>query len=174
MVGRDPEADFKGKPHGNSTRAEGQAAQWCDMAHGLMENRNGLIVDAEVTLASGTAEREAELAMAQRRLPADGATLGADQAYDAQRGVGDLQAIGVAPHIARNITARRDSAVPDAIAAQPGYAISLRVRQRIEPVFGWGKTVGPMPKTQRRVRAKVAAPTRPGFAAYTGYGCGSS
>jgi hypothetical protein len=67
--------------------------------------------------------------------------------------VGDLQAAGIEPHIAQNITAHRGSAVPDAIAATPGYAVSLRVRQRIEQVFGWGKTVGPMRKTQRRGRA---------------------
>jgi len=178
-VGRDPEADFKGEKRGNAThesttdpearlykKAEGQAAKLCYMAHGLMENRNGLIVDAEVTLATGTAEREAALAMAQRSLPAEGATLGADKAYDAQDFVGDLQAAGVEPHIAQNITAHRGSAVPDAIAAKSGYAVSLKVRKRIEQVFGWGKTVGPMRKTKLRGRANVAAQTLLGFAAY--------
>jgi len=71
-VGRDPEADFKGEKRGNAThdsttdpearlyqKAEGQAAKLCYMAHGLMETRNGLLVDAEVTLATGTAERKA-------------------------------------------------------------------------------------------------------------------
>ena len=77
-----------------------------------------------------------------------------------------LQAIGVAPHIARNLTAHRGSAVPAEVAATPGYAASLRVRKRIEQVFGWGKTVGPMRQTKLRGRAKVAAPTRLGFAAY--------
>ena len=178
-VGRDPEADFKGAQRGNATHASttdpearlyqkavGQAAKLCYVAHGLMENRNGLIVDAEVTQATGTAEREAALQMAQRSLPAEGATLGADQAYDTQHFVGNLQAAGIAPHIAQNITAHRGSAVPDAIAAQPGYAVSLRVRKRIEQVFGWGKTVGPMRKTKLRGRAKVAAQTLLGFAAY--------
>jgi len=104
--------------------------------------------------------------MVQRRLPADGATLGADKAYDTHDFVADLLAAGVAPHLAQNLTAHRGSAVPDAIAAQSGYAVSLRVRKRIEQVFGWGKTVGPMRKTKRRGRAKVAAPTWLGFAAY--------
>lgn len=178
-AGRDPDVDFKGEPRSNTThesttdpearlykKAAGQAAKLCYMAHGLMENRNGLIVDAEVTLATGTAEREAALAMAQRRLPAEGATLGADKAYDAQHFVGDLQAAGVEPHIAQNLTAHRGSAVPDAIAAKPGYAVSLRVRKRIEQVFGWGKTVGPMRKTKLRGRANVVAQTLLGFAAY--------
>ncbi len=177
--GRDPEVDFKGEQRRNDTHAsttdpearlyktaEGQAAKLCYLAHGLMENRHGLIVDAEVTLATGTAEREAALQMVQRSVPADGATLGADKAYDTQDCVADLQAAGVAPHIAQNSTARRDSAVPAEVAATPGYAVSLRVRKRIEQVFGWGKTVGPMRKTKLRGRSKVAAQTRLGFAAY--------
>jgi len=177
--GRDPEVDFKGEQRRNDThasttdpearlykKAEGQAAKLCYMAHGLMENRHGLIVDGEVTLATGTAEREAALQMVQRSVPADGATLGADKAYDTQDCVADLQAAGVAPHIAQNITARRDSAVPAEVAATPGYAVSLRVRKRIEQVFGWGKTVGPMRKTKLRGRSKVAAQTLLGFAAY--------
>mgnify|MGYP000368122259 CR=1 FL=1 len=49
--------------------------------------------------------------------------------------------------------------LPDAVAAKPGYAVSLKVRKRIEQVFGWGKTVGPMRKTKLRGRAKVAAQT---------------
>jgi len=80
--------------------------------------------------------------------------------------VADLQATGVAPHIAQNITAQRGSAVPNAIAGTPGYAVSLRVRKRIEQVFGWGKTVGPMRKTKLRGRSKVAAQTLLSFAAY--------
>ena len=177
--GRDPEVDFKGEQRRNEThasttdpearlykKAEGQAAKLCFMGHALMENRNGLVVDAEVTLATGTAEREAALAMVRRHLPADGATLGADKAYDTHDFVADLQATGVAPHIAQNITAQRGSAVPDAIAATPGYAVSLRVRKRIEQVFGWGKTVGPMRKTKLRGRSKVAAQTLLSFAAY--------
>lgn len=136
------------------------------MAHGLMENRNGLIVDAETTLATGTAEREAALQMARRNIHAEGATLGADKAYDAQEFVADLQTAGVEPHIAQNITAQRGSAVPAEVAAKPGYAASLKVRKRIEQVFGWGKTVGPLRKTKLRGRAKVAAQTLLGFAAY--------
>ena len=177
--GRDPEVDFKGESRRNEThasttdpearlykKAEGQAAKLCFMGHALMENRNGLIVDAEVTLASGTAEREAAVQMVQRCLPADGATLGADKAYDTQGFVADLQVAGIAPHLAQNITARRDSAVPAEVAATPGYAVSLKVRKRIEQVFGWGKTIGPMRKTKLHGRAKVAAQTLLSFAAY--------
>ena len=106
-----------------------------------MENRNGLIVDAQVTLATGTAEREAALAMAQRSLPAEGATLGADKAYDAQDFVGDLQAAGVEP-TSRKTSPRPGSAMPDAIAAKSGYAVSLKVRKRIEQVSAGARPSG--------------------------------
>jgi transposase len=177
--GRDPEVDFKGEKRSNEThastpdpearlykQAEGQTSKLCDMAHGLIENRNGLIVDADVSLSTGTAEREAALEMARRSLPSEGATLGADKAYDTYDFVADPQATGVAPRIAQNITARRDSAVPAAVAATPGYAVSLRVRKRIEQVFGWGKMIGLMRKTKLRGRTKVAAQTLLGFAAH--------
>jgi hypothetical protein len=49
------------------------------MKYALMENRNGLVVDAEVTQASGTAEREAALRMVKRSVRR-GSTLGADKA----------------------------------------------------------------------------------------------
>ena len=147
-------------------KAEGLAAKLRYMAHGLMENCYGLIVDAEVTQANGTAQREAALTRAPRILPIEGATLGADKAYDTYDFVDYLQVEGIEPHLAQNITAHRGSAVPGAVVATPGYAVSLRVRNRIEQVFGWGKTVGPMRKTKRRGRFKVAAQMWLGFAAY--------
>jgi transposase len=132
-VGRDPAVDFKGEQRSNAThasttdpearlykKAEGQAAKLCCMGHALMENHHGLVVDAAVTLATGTAEREAALERVRRSLPAGGATLGADKAYDTHDCVADLQAADVAPHLAQNRTAHRGSAVPDAIAAKPG------------------------------------------------------
>jgi hypothetical protein len=63
------------------------------MGHALMENRNGLVVDAELTLANGLAERQATLAMLNRR-PAKSRriTLAADKAYDVEAFVGDLRA----------------------------------------------------------------------------------
>ena len=136
--GRDPEVDFKGEKRSNEAHA----------------------------LATGTAEREGALKMARRNIHAEGATLGADQADGAQEFVADLQTAGVAPRLAQNITTQRGSAVPAEVAANPGYAASRKVRQRIEQVFGWGKTVGPMRKTKLRGRAKVAAQTLLGFAAY--------
>jgi len=175
---RDAAVDFKGQQRCNQTHAsttdpearlyrkgKGKEAKPSYLGHALMENRHGLIVDAEVTLATGTAECEASLAMARRRLKA-GASLGADKGYDTQAQVAALQAEQIEPHIARNVTEHRGSAVPDAVAEQPGYAVSLRIRKRIEQVFGWSKLIGPLRKTKLRGLANVTTQALFTFAAY--------
>jgi hypothetical protein len=86
-------------------------------------------------VATGTAEREAAAAFSER-LP-EGATLGADKAYDAEAFVEGLKARGVKPHVAINGMVSktgmvRKTAVPSEIAASLGYAISQRLRKRIE------------------------------------------
>ena len=63
-------------------KGDGQSGRLCFMGHLLMENANALIVDAALTLASCTAEREAALAMLERRGTRRRITLGADKAYD--------------------------------------------------------------------------------------------
>ena len=62
------------------------------MGHALMENRHGLVVQADATHANGTAEREAALEMIDRQAPgtSNQLTLGADKAYDASGFVADL------------------------------------------------------------------------------------
>ena len=68
--------------------------------HVLMENRNGLAVDATLTRASGTAEREAALAILDRRKATHRITLGADKTYDVTAFVEELRERQVTPHIA--------------------------------------------------------------------------
>ena len=93
--GRNAERDFRGERRSNATHAsasdadarlyrkgDGQSSRLCFMGHLLMENGNALIVDAALTRASGTAEREAALAMLGRRGTRRRITLGADKAYD--------------------------------------------------------------------------------------------
>ena len=70
------------------------------MGHLLMENSNALIVDAALSLASGTAEREAALAMLGRRGNGRRITLAADKAYDVAEFVDALRGLAVTPHIA--------------------------------------------------------------------------
>ena len=164
--GRNREADFRKTKRSNATHASttdkdarlyrkgaGQESRLAYLGHALMENRNGLVAAAEATLATGTAEREAAAAFSQR-LP-KGATLGADKGYDVEAFVEGLTARGIAPHVAINGTVSktgktRKTAVPPEVAASLGYAVSQRLRKRIEEGFGWTKTVGGL--TQVRVR----------------------
>ncbi|SMF73221.1 transposase, partial [Tistlia consotensis] len=137
-----------------------QSSVLCFMGHLLMENRNGLIVDAELTRASGTAEREAALAMLGRRTKRHRITLGADKAYDVAAFVGELRRRRVTPHIARDdhltkTGKRRRSAVDGRTTRHPGYAVSQRLRKRIEEAFGWIKTTGGLRKTRHRGLARV-------------------
>jgi hypothetical protein len=75
------------------------------MGHTLMENRNGLIVAATMTTATGTAERKAAEEMIVRHSPGAGRiTLGADKGYDAASFVADMRALNVTPHIAQYIS----------------------------------------------------------------------
>lgn len=143
----DPEARMVRK--GNSTPARLSFA-----GHALMENRHGLVVDAMLTEANGTAERDAALTMLARQ-PARRATLGADKAYDVRDFVERARAIGVTPHVAQNVTRRGGSAIDARTTRHEGYAVSQVIRKRIEEVFGWGKTVGPLRKTKLRGIARV-------------------
>jgi transposase len=169
--GRNGEADFrktkrKNDTHASTTdpdarlfrKADGQESRLCYLGHAMMENRNGLVVAAEATLATGTAEREAAARLSER-LP-EGATLGADKNYDAQAFVEGLKARGVEPLVAVNGRVSkhgkvRKPAVPSKVAASLGYAISQRLRKRIEESFGWTKTVGGLAQVKVRGLAKV-------------------
>lgn len=165
--GRNAERDFHGERRSNDSHASttdpdarlyrkgrGKEARLCHMGHLLMENRNGLIVDALVTGASGTAERAAALAMLGRQTGRHRATLGADKAYDVAGFVADLRALNVTPYVAQNTTGRR-SAIDGRTTRHPGYATSQRIRKRIEESFGWIKTVGGLRQTRHRGTARV-------------------
>lgn len=162
-------SSFKGEKRSNEThesktdpdarlarKSNGQGAKLCYSAHALMENRNGLIVDFEVCEASGTAERRTAIEMVEKT-PGETATLAADKGYDTEAFVMDCLDRGVAPHVARNESGNRRSAVPADVAATAGYAISLIVRRRIEQIFGWMKEVGGFRRTRYRGTPKVRA-----------------
>jgi transposase len=165
--GRNGEPDFHGEKRSNEThasttdpdarlfkKAAGQAAKLCHMGHVLMENRNALAVDATITTATGTAERETAVAMVGN-LPAGGRiTLGGDKAYDSQEFVAEMRRIGATPHVSQNSKGRR-SAIDGRTTRHPGHAISVRIRKRIEEIFGWIKTVGGLRKTRHRGTARV-------------------
>ena len=173
--GRNGERDFRKETRSNETHASttdpdarlyrksaGQESRLCFMGHALMENRNGLVVDATLTHATGTAEREATLTMLDRRPRRHRITLGADKAYDVRAFVGDLRARRVTPHIAINGAVSktgkpRKTAIDGRTTRHPGYAISLRCRKRVEEVFGWIKAQAGLAKVKVRSKPKVEA-----------------
>jgi transposase len=108
--------------------------------HVLMENRNGLVVGAQLTQATGTAERDAALSMAAG-LPKR-STIGGDKGYDTAGFVAALRAMGIRPHVAQNVKRPGGSAIDGRTTRHLGYALSQKVRKRIEEIFGWGKEVG--------------------------------
>jgi transposase len=166
--GRNVEADFHGKKRSNETHASttdadarlyrkgpGKEAKLCFMGHGLMENRCGLLVDACLTEADGHAERVAALAMIEPCADRPCAiTLGADKGYDAEDFVNELRSMKVTPHLAQNTTRRR-SAIDGRTTRHGGYAVSQRLRKRIEEAFGWIKTVAGQQKTKFRGVGRV-------------------
>jgi IS5 family transposase len=81
-------------------------------------------------------------------------TLGADKAYDAEDFVNELRTMSVTPHVAQN-TSGRSSAIDGRTTRYSGYAVSQRLRKRIEEAFGWIKTVAGQEKTRFRGLARV-------------------
>jgi transposase len=166
--GRNIEADFHGEKRRNEThtsttdpdarlyrKGEGKEAKLCFIGHGLMENRNGLLVDACLTRADGHAERVAALHMMEPRAERPHRiTLGADKAYDAEDFVNELRSLKVTPHVAQNVSGRR-SAIDRRTTRHGGYLVSQRIRKRLEEAFGWIKTVGGQEKTRFRGVGRV-------------------
>jgi hypothetical protein len=87
-----------------------------------VENRNGLIVNAEVFEANGTAERDAALVMLEQIPGTKPLTAGGDKGYDTADFVAECRNLRVTPHVAQN-NGRRVAAqsmrVPRATQAMP-------------------------------------------------------
>ena len=173
--GRNPTVDFKGEKRSNDTHASttdlqarlykkagGEKSRLCYLGHALMENRNGLAVDLETTLATGTAEREAAKAMAERSVKR-GSTLGADKNYDVAEFVFAMRGQGVTPHVAQKSVG---SAIDGRTTRHASYAVSLKKRKLVEEIFGWVKSVGGLRKARFIGLTKVKAQTVFTLAAY--------
>jgi transposase len=182
--GRNGERNFRKEKRSNEThasttdpdarlyrKADGRGSGLCFMGHVLMENRNGLVVDATLTCATGTAEREAALVMLDRRERSGRITLGADKAFDVTDFVEDLRERKVTPHVAINgrISKHgviRKTAVDRRTTRHAGYGISQILRKRIEEVFGWIKAQAGFAQVKVRGRAKAEAVFTFAIAAY--------
>ena len=164
-----PTVNFHGKKLKNEThqsttdpesklyrKGDGQPARLSYCGNVLMENRNGLIVDLRVEPATGYAERNGALAMLDESLPnQDRATLGADAGYDTADFVAACRARRITPHVAQTRDTRRRSAVDGRTVRHGGYAVSQRIRKRVEEIFGWAKTVACFRKTRFKGQART-------------------
>lgn len=167
--GRNPAVDFRGEKRTNQThvsptdpqaklyrKADNHPAKLYYMGHVLMDHREGLAVDVELTEADGFAEREAALTMLDRHPSQQQRTVAADKAYDSADFIEDCRKRGVTPHVAMNITEQRGSAIDARTTRHPGYFISQRICKRIEECFGWGKDGRPMRKMKLLGKDKVS------------------
>ena len=153
-AGRNAEVSFHGERRSNEThqsttdpearmarKSNATAAKLCYTGHLLMEHRNALIVDAELSEATGYAERATALEMLERLPPMTRRrTIAGDKGYDTKDFVADVRELGFTPHIAPNTTRNR-STIDGRTTRHPGHATSQRIRKRIEEPFGWMKTI---------------------------------
>src|SRR5438874_9471268 len=164
-----PTVNFHGQKRSNAThqsttdadarlfrKGKGKEAKLVFMGHTLMENRNGLVIDFEVTTATGTAERETAVRQLddakQRGWRPE--TVGGDKNYDTKTFVAEMRERDVTPHVAQNTSGRR-SAIDGRTTRHVGYAVSQRIRKRVEEIFGWMKTVGGFRRTRFRGLART-------------------
>jgi transposase len=164
-----PTVNFHGQKRSNAThqsatdpdarlfrKGKGKEAKLVFVGQVLMENRNGMAIDFTVSVASGTAERDAAVdqvdAAKQRGFRPQ--TVGGDKNYDTRKFVADLRTRDVTPHVAQNTSGRR-SAIVGLTTRHSGYAISQRKRARVEEIFGWMKAIGGFRRTRFRGLART-------------------
>ena len=163
--GKNPTVNFRGQKRKNDThqsvtdpearlykKAKGQQAKLCYLGHALMENRNGLVVDTRVSLANGTAERKAAIEMVENVPGKHRITLGADKGYDSTDFVERMRFLNATAHVAQN---GRGSAIDGRTTRHDGYNVSLKIRKRVEEVFGWMKTIGCLGKLHHRGQERI-------------------
>jgi transposase len=164
-----PTVNFHGERRTNAThqsttdpdallarKSMGKEAKLCVSGHVLMENRHGLCVDLRIASATGTAERDTALAILQRqaRRGIRPRTLGADKGYHSREFIRRLRRRGIRPHVAQ-VTGRRTPGLDRRTTRHRGYALSQRIRKRVEEIFGWLKTIGGLRKTRCRGVART-------------------
>jgi transposase len=174
-----PTINFRGQRRSNEThesqtdpeaklarKSDGKESKLSYSGNLLVENRNGLIVDAMAWEANGRAERDAALVMLER-VPGDGRiTVGGDKGFDTQDFVGECRDMNVIPHVAQNHARSGGSAIDARTARHESYRVSQRKRKRIEECFGWLKTIALLRKVRHRGLEKVDWVFAFGCAAY--------
>src|SRR5688572_20455454 len=161
---KNPTVNFRGESRRNDThqsttdpdarlykKAVGREAKLGYLAHLLTENRHGFIVDTAVTEASGTAERDAAIAMlGELPLTTRRLTVAGDKAYDTRAWVAAVRRMHITPHVAQNEFVYGGSAIDARTTRHAGYRWSHRKRKLVEQAFGWLKTVALFRKLRHR------------------------
>ena len=163
-----PTVNFRGERRSNQTHAsktdpeaqmarkgEGKESKLSYSGNLLVENRNGLIVNAEVFVANGTAERDAALVMLEQIPGGKHVTVGGDKGFDTRDFVAECRHLGVTPHVAQNLKRNGGSAIDGRTTRHHGYRVSQKRRKRIEECFGWLKTIALLRKLRHRGVCKV-------------------
>lgn len=168
--GRNAERSFHGEKRSNKThesktdpdarnyrKSKNSEAKLAYLGHSLIENRNGLVVNARVSLANGYGERETAIDMLAELPGEQRKTVGADKNYDTRDFVDQCKGMRITPHVAQNTERTGGSAIDSRTTRHPGYGISQQKRKRVEEPFGWGKTVGLYRQVKVRGLARVNA-----------------
>ncbi|MCA1605659.1 MAG: IS5 family transposase, partial [Acidobacteria bacterium] len=83
-------------------KSQAHPAKLCYAGQVLMENRHGLVAEAQVVRASGSAERDTAIEMLSELPGTHPVTVGADKAYDTRGFIEGARALNVTPHVAQN------------------------------------------------------------------------
>src|SRR5208337_1499825 len=158
-----PTVNFHGEKRSNQThesktdpqaklarKGAGKEAKLSYSGNLLVENRNGLIVDAEAFEANGTAERDAALIMLEKLPGTKPVTVGGDKGFDTSGFVVECRNLQVTPHVAQNHARPGGSAIDARTTRHAGYKISQRKRKRIEECFGRLTTIALLRKVRHR------------------------
>jgi len=163
-----PTVDFHGECRSNVThestsdpearlcrKGKGREAKLAYLGNLLMDNREGLAVGAQVSIAEGAAETFGALELVEElERRAARITVGGDKLFDNAAFVEGMRFMEATPHVAQHTTRRR-SRIDARTTRHAGYAVSQVKRKRIEEIFGWLKTVALMRKLRHRGRAVI-------------------
>src|SRR4051794_5024030 len=144
----DEGGEFRGQKRTNDThqsktdpeaklyrKGNGQEAKLSYLGHVMIENRNGMIVDALVTQADGTAEREAALILTHHQCQRN--------RKRCRRGTREfvrlMRDMNARPHVTQNVRRRGGSAIDRRTTRHASYEKSQQKRPLIEKAFGWMK-----------------------------------
>jgi transposase len=159
-----PTVNFHGERRRNAThqsttdpdvrlfrKGDSHEAKLAYMGHVVMENRHGLVVRAEATIATGTAEAHTAEDLLEQVVGERRCTVGADKAFDTPDFVDAMHDLNITPHVAQ----KQRSAIDGRTTRHPGYEISQQKRKRVEEAFGWLKTIGLLRKLRHRGLERV-------------------